>query len=196
MDLIDDDRVFLPLCEYLNSLLSIIDFVGITNHLVSESFDYKANDPFILPVKDSQKRQIYKSNYRNVLTKIIRNIQIPKSCMDIYRSELEDGLLRIFIVAIREQTQQVTIEEHEAGYKVNCPAMISDLIMPLLSRFHSELLDILEQFSDYIKAVDGNASLFFLNAKGSNPISQYIQMWVAKELNILDRPSVGRCIVL
>ncbi len=196
MDIIDDDSIFNPLCEYLNSLLCVIDFDKKNDQSANESFNFEENDPFFLPINESQKSQIYKSNYQKILLKIIRNIQIPKSCIDIFRSEFDDELVMIFIVALRDQTKQVTIEEHDVGYKLNCPAMISDLIMPLLSQFHSEVLTTFENLSDYIKAVDGNTDSLFLNAKNSNPVSQYIQLWVSKELDIPERPLAQGCFVV
>jgi len=196
MDLIDDDSIFVPLCENLNSLLCVMDFSEKNDQLAQKSFDFEANDPFFLPIKTHQNSVIYRSGYKKILSKIINNIQIPKSCVDIFRSEFDDELVSIFMICLRDQTKQVTIEEHDIGYKLNCPAMISDLIMPLLSRFHSEVLITIEQFSAYIEAADGNTDLFFLNAKGSNPVSQYIQMWVAKELGIPERSSAERCLVV
>lgn len=196
MDLIDDDSIFVPFCEYLNSLLCVMDFSKKNDQSAQKSFDFKANDPFFLPINKSQSVVIYKSNYKKILSKIISNIQIPKSCIDIFRSEFDDELVLIFMVSLRDQTKEITIEEHELGYKLNCPAMISDLIMPLLSRLHSEVLTTFEQFSGFIEATRGNPHLLFLNAKGSNPVSQYIQMWVAKELGIPERPSIERCIVI
>lgn len=196
MDLIDDDSIFIPLCEYLNSLLCVMDFSKKNDQSALKSFDFEENDPFFLPIDEPIKVIIYQSDYKKILSKIINNIQIPKSCVDIFRSEFDDELVLIFMISLRDQTKQVTIEEHDNGYKLNCPAMISDLIMPLLIRFHSEVLTTFEKFSAYIKAADGNPDLLFLNAKGSNPVSQYIQMWVAKELGIPERPSAERCLVV
>lgn len=196
MDLIDDNSIFLPLCENLNSLLCVMDFSKKNDQSAEESFDFEANDPFFLPIEASKCIVIYKSQYKNILLKIISNIQIPRSCVDIFRSEFDDELVLVFMASLREQTKQVTIEEHDIGYKLNCPAMISDLIIPLLSRFHSEVLDTFQQFGAAIEAANGNPKQLFLNAKGLNPVSQYIQMWVAKELGFSERSTEDRCLAV
>jgi hypothetical protein len=196
VDLIDDNDIFNPLCEHLNSLLCVMDFSKKNDESGSKSFDFQANDPFFLPIDKLEKKRITNSNYKRLLLKIINNIQIPESCIDIFRSEFDDELVHIFMVSLREQTKVVTIEEHELGYKLNCPAMISDLIMPVLSRFHAEVLSTLKYFYSLLEAVGGNTGSLFLNAKSPNPVSQYIQMFVAKELNIPERPFEQRSVVV
>lgn len=196
MKLIKDKDIMIPLCEHLSALLSVADFDRKNDESANEKFDYKANDPFFLPVENSQKEVVYQSSYIYLLREIVERIQIPKSCLDIFRSEFDDDLVMIFLVSLRDLTKMVEIEEHDKGYIVNCPIMISDLIMPVLGRFHSEIIYTFKEFVDYIDAAGGNKSSLFLNAKGYNAVSQFAQMFVASELGMLDRPFYSNSVVL
>ena len=196
MKLIYDKDIIIPLCEHLNSLLTVADFDRKNDESASESFDYKANDPFFLPIKDSQKEVVYQSNYKNLICEVVKRIQIPESCLDIFKSEFDDELIMIFLVSLRDLTKVVTIEEHSKGYIVHCPIMISDLIMPVLSRLHSEIIYIFEEFNGYINAVSGNKDMLFLNAKGYNAVSQFSQMFVASELGLPEKPLYKKSVVL
>lgn len=188
MDLIDDDKIFLPLSQYVNTFLTVRDFENKNDETASPCFDMRANDPFLIPIEPKYQKQIYNSNYLRLLTKIIVNIKIPESCIDIFRSKLDDELLLLFIVALKNDLKLVTIEEDPHGYKINCSIMISDLIMPLISRFNSEFMATYNHMNSMLEVTRGNVNNLYLNAKGSNPISQYICMFVAKELNIPNSP--------
>ncbi len=189
MDLIDDDKIFLPFSQYVNTFLNVSDFENKNDETASPSFDMKANDPFIIPIDAKYQKQIYNSNYLRLLTKIIINIKIPEPCIDIFRSKLDDELLLLFIVTLKNDLKLVTIEKDHHGYKINCSIMISDLIMPLISRFNSEFMATYKHMNSLLEVVGGNVNNLYLNAKGSNPIYQYICMFVAKELKIPDSPN-------
>ncbi len=188
MDLIEDDKIFLPLSQYINTFLTVRDFENKNDETASPSFDMRANDPFLIPIDAKYQKQIYNSNYLKLITKIIINIKIPEPCIDIFRSKLDDELLTLFIIALKNDLKLVTIEEDTYGYKINCTIMISDLIMPVISRFNSEFMSTFKHMSSLLEAAKGNPNCFYLNAKGSTPVSQYICMFVAKELKIPDTP--------
>lgn len=189
MDLIEDDKIFLPLSQYINTFLTVRDFENKNDETASPSFDMRANDPFLIPIDAKYQKQIYNSNYLKLIKKIIINIKIPEPCIDIFRSKLDDELLTLFIVALKNDLKLVTIEEDTYGYKINCSIMISDLIMPLISRFNSEFMATYNHMNSLLEVIEGNGNNLYLNAKGSNPISQYICMFVAKELKIPDSPN-------
>ncbi|WP_022946100.1 hypothetical protein [Pseudoalteromonas ruthenica] len=196
MKLIEDSDIIQQLSEHLNSLLSVADFDRKNDESASPSFNFKSDDPFFLPIDEPLKEIIYRSSYKQLVCELIKRIQIPESCVDIFRSEFDDELVMIFLVSLKDLTQVVTVEEHEKGYIVHCPIMISDLIMPVLSRLHSEVTYTFGEFSSCIEAVGGNTSSLFLNAKGYNAVSQFVQMFVADELGMPDRPVYQNSVVL
>ncbi|WP_019281445.1 hypothetical protein [Vibrio anguillarum] len=196
MKLVDNSEIIQELSEHLNSLLSVADFDRKNDESASPTFNFKADDPFLLPIDEPVKEVIYRSSYKKLLCEIIKRIQIPESCIDIFRSEFDDELVMIFLVSLRNLTQVVTVEEHDNGYIVHCPIMISDLIIPVLSRLHSEVTYTFSEFSSYIEAFGGNTNSLFLNAKGHNAVSQFVQMFVADELGMPDRPVYQNAVVL
>ena len=159
MDLIEDDKIFLPLSQYINTFLTVRDFENKNDETASPSFDMRANDPFLIPIDAKYQKQIYNSKQKlisnlgkllKLITKIIINIKIPEPCIDIFRSKLDDELLTLFIIALKNDLKLVTIEEDTYGYKINCTIMISDLIMPVISRFNSEFMSTFKHMSSLL----------------------------------------------
>lgn len=185
MNLVDDKRIFIPFCDQLYTHLRVLDFIYKTREIDHPDFDPNKFETLILPVEDEKVlEQLRKSDYVTLVKSVLENVRILESCMDIFRSEMDDELIAFFAHVIRLERGRVQTRPCPQGFSVECSCLISDLILPVLSRLHTEILTTFDQFMRFVEAVGGDTSRLFLNAKGSTPTSQFIQMWVANELGI------------
>lgn len=190
-----DNSIFDSFGEYVSTNISVIDLMTSNKRFI-DGFDYLQNDPFILPIDDSDmKEHLLENGYIDFLAGIINRLQILPDCMDIYRSFFEDGSIEIFKLALKHHLRHVEVTPNEIGILVNCPVSISDIILTPISRVHHEVQLTTRQFMDFYDAVGRDTSRIFLNAKGSNKVSQFIQLWVSGTLGIRNSIPNGTVIV-
>jgi hypothetical protein len=172
-------------CNHLSAHICVLEMVLTSHKFNNPNFDPILDDPMILPVYEEQIRhKLRDCDYLDFLRNVLSKIEIPRNTLDIFYSHLDDNLFELFDVVIKKQKENFTIEEYSNGYLYHCPALVSDVLLPVISSLHSEIILTFEQFIDVINAVDGDAKRIFLNAKGSTAKSQFIQLWVAHHLGM------------
>lgn len=181
--------------EYVSTNISVIDLMGTNEKFMSDGFEQLRNDPFILSIDDLEmKEHLLNNGYVELLDNLKDRLQILPECMDIYRSFFDDKSIEMFQLALKHHLRYVTIAPDVNGVRVDSPASISDIILTPISRVHHEIQLSTHQFLGFYNAVGKDASRLFLNAKGSNKVSQFIQLWVSETLGI--RNSVSNSTVL
>lgn len=165
MKIIDDEVLFKDFCILFNSKLSVLDLYNKFNQLNDKNYDCEKNDPLLLAVND---RSIFEFlndiNYSQFLIKVIRNIAIQDSCIDIFKSVFDENSLLTLIEEINKYKELVSIEIdcENKYYYINVAGFLADIILPLLSQLHLEILRNCHEFEGYVKAVQGDVKRLFL----------------------------------
>lgn len=181
----DNALLFDAFCDHMCANLCVLDFIYKTKQLKDPGFDADRDDPLILSIQNETiVGRFSQINYISLLERVVKKLHILESCSDVFRSEMDDELISLFSRIIDNHKKQVKIKQDPRGLIVHCSAFISDLILPVLSRLHSEVILNFKHFLSMIDAVGGNPNELFLNAKSPSPTSQFIQMWVSNELGI------------
>jgi hypothetical protein len=192
----NNDSLFDSFGEYVSTNISVIDLMGTNEKFMKDGFDQLRNDPFMLPIDDlDMKEHLLKNGYVELLDKLKDRLQLLPECMDIYRSFFENESIEMFQLAVKHHLGYVKIVPDEIGVLVNCPASISDIILTPISRVHHEIQLSTRQFIDFYNAVGKDSKRLFLNAKGSNKVSQFIQLWVSGSLGIRNSISNSTVVV-
>ena len=191
-DLLVDAELFADFCRHLSSSLNVLDFVYTTRKWSQPGFDPLADDAIVLAVtRPDLLARLLELRYPELVVSCIRGFRLLDSCLDVFRSELDDLAVAQFTAALEQLTRVASFELTEHGILIHCPALIADLILPPLGRLHHEILLSLDHFTQMLDAVEGDPQRLFLNAKSPTPESQYVQIWVAYQLGIPWAPDSG-----
>lgn len=177
--------------KQFNSRLNSYDFVLSVGNL-KDNYDPWALTYLTLPVETAEiYTYLLDSDYVVLLTNVIRSIRIEPSCVDIFRSELDDETLSFYVAYLKDQTAKAII--HSSGtsndFRIYTGTLMCDLIWSAISQMHSEMVETFKQFLKYIEVVHGNTSNLFLRPNASTPFSTFIQIWTSKSLNIPTSPN-------
>jgi hypothetical protein len=129
------------------------------------------------------------AEYLEFVVKIIKRIEIPVVCSDIYLSEIDINMFDLINEIIKDQIEKVKIEKDPSHfcYLIKTKDFFSNFILTLISQFHTEVTATYEYFLKYVEALknhSGNINNLYLNAKGSTSFSQFIQLWVADKMKM------------
>lgn len=188
----EDKDLFKTFCNNLSAHITPYGFHQTLWKWKANNFNYLENDPILLLVNDIRTLNKFREiSYEKVLYSICRNLCVLDSCYDVYRSEIADDEFYILVNALKKLRIDVTIEQRDDGYIVNAPTMISDLIMPAISVFHSYTTISLSQLLQAFEIFNGKPINIFLNAKGPTFLTQFIETWVAHINKVPSRPYDG-----
>ena len=180
----------------MSANINVLDLV-YTVRRFGPDFDIQKDDPICLITLDASLfSRLLQFEYQDFLRKFVANLRILPSCHDVYLSELEKQSIELFVMGFERFTANVTVRVADKRFEIHVPALISDLIMPIVGRLHEEILMGLKQFSEFIKAVGSRPDGGFLNAKAPTPESQFIQMWVASKLKVPASPAATVVVVV
>lgn len=191
-----DDKVFEEFCKQMSANINVLDLV-YTVRRFGPDFDIQKDDPILLVTPDMPLfSRLRKLRYKDFLQKFVANLRILPSCYDVYLSEAGQKEVELFVLGFERITANTTVRITDKGFEVHVPALISDLILPILGRLHEEMLMGMKQFGDFIKAVGNRPGAGFLNAKTPTPESQFIQMWISSKLKIPASPTATVVVVV
>jgi len=183
-----DDELFAAFCRHLSASINVIDVLYKLQQLKSGTV-VSEDDPIILVSRDPELFALLKEfNYREFVEACVTRIQIEPSCYDVFLSEVDEDAFKIFVGGFKHLAPQAKVEVTEKGFVVHSPMLIADLILPVISRVHEEVLRSLDHFVKMLVAVGNNPKSLFLNAKSPTPESQFLQLWVALKLKIPTEP--------
>ncbi|GAT62540.1 hypothetical protein [Paludibacter jiangxiensis] len=187
--IVDNKEILHDFYKHFNSRLTSWDFV-IKYKQLKSGYNPREETALILPV-DNEKtyEQLLSNSYPNLVEGILRNIQVEKSCRDVFLSELDEEILSLFEEFIREASLKSEVVIHNERIMIKSYDMFADLIWSPISQFHSELTASVDYFNKYIEAVGGNKECLFLNANSSTSFSYFIQIWVCESLGIPLNPN-------
>lgn len=187
--IVDNKEILHDFYKQFNSRLTTWDFV-IKYKQLKPGYNPRKETALILPVGNEKTYELLLSNsYPSLVENILKNIQIEKSCRDVFLSELDEGIVSLFEEFIREASINSKVIIHNGRITIKAYDMFADLIWSPISQFHSELTASVEYFNKYIEAFGGNKDCLFLNANSSTSFSYFIQIWVCESLRIPLNPN-------
>jgi hypothetical protein len=147
-------------------------------------------ETLVLPGANKMEYSVLKeSGYSELISRIITNLRIEDSCMDILISELEPNQVKFLNARILFDRKHAHVQEDDANsmFLIHSSNFLIDLLLRPFSHFHSEVLIHLDYFTKMLEAVGGDPNQLFLNARSATAFSQYLQIYVAESLNIAIR---------
>lgn len=188
IETIIDEGLFGEFCRHLSASINVVDVLNKLDQLESGMVVSK-DDPSMLVSHDPVIFSLLKEfGYGAFVEAYVGRLRIEASCLDVFLSEIEDDSFSMFVEGFSELAPRVKVEITENGFVVHSAFLIADLILPILSRVHGEILYELDHFLKKLKAVGGDPQSLFLNAKSPTPESQYILLWVTQKLKIPAAP--------
>ena len=196
-DCLLDEQLFNDFCKHVSASLNAVDLVRTTCAFESPAFDHAKDDPILLTAPDLEKiESLHQLNYLGFLQECVRRLRLLPSCSDVFLSEVDEATFKDFQNGMEYYGPRIVVERVENGYKIHLPALISDLVLPVIARVHEEVMHTFDHFTGMIEAVGGDPSRLFLNAKSSTPESQFILFWVATKLGVPARPTDETVVVI
>jgi len=183
-----DEDLFGEFCRHLSASINVIDVLHKLDQL-EPGMVISKDDPSILVRHDPELFSLLKEfEYRAFVEAFVGRLRVEECCHDVFLSEIEKDSFSIFVEGFKQLAPRTKVEVTENGFVVHSALLIADLILPIISRVHEQVLHELEHFINILKAVGGNPQSLFLNAKSPTPESQYILLWVAQKLKIPTAP--------
>lgn len=183
-----ESQLLADFCNHLSANINVIDVFYKLGQFKPE-VDLLADDPILLGSRDPALLSTLKDfGYREFLERYVAQIRILPSCFDVFLSELDKSSFEVFVAGFAHLAPKAVVEETEQGFVLHTAALIADLILPIVSRVHEEILRSLVQWLEILKALGNHPESYFLHAKSATPESQFIQLWVAQKLKIPTAP--------
>jgi hypothetical protein len=197
-DVVIDERLFEEFCRHVSTSINIVEIHYKIDEFKTPDYDFRKDDPIFLAVREpAMTRQLVGFGYQTLLHECIVRLRILPNCRDVYSSELSDDTLEVFRLGFEQCGSAVRVDVlGEKGFHIRCPALVSDILLPVVGRIHGEILSSLDHFTRMLAATGGNPQQLFLNAKSPTPESQYIQVWVATKMNIPFNPGFDTAVVV
>lgn len=179
-----NEDLFGEFCRHMSASINVVDVLHKLDQLEPEMV-LSEDDPSILVRHDSELFSLLKEfEYAAFVEAFVGRLRIEECCHDVFLSEVEKDAFSIFVEGFKQLAPRTKVEVTEDGFVVHSALLIADLILPIISRVHEQVLYELAHFIKMLKAVEGNRQSLFLNAKSPTPESQYILLWVAQKLKI------------
>lgn len=179
-----DDALLADFCKHLSSGINVVDLLDKLEHLKPD-YELSKDDPLLLRTNDPEVFERLKEfKYDELVRACVTSLRIEPSCYDVFLSEIEKDTFAWFVWGFENLTLTVKVEVDERGFVIHTPAFLSDIILPLISRFHHNVLIALDHFQALIKASENNPNAFYVHSKSPTPESQFIDIWVATRLRI------------
>lgn len=188
IETIIDEDLFGEFCRHLSASINVIDVLHKLDEL-EPGMVISKDDPSILVRHDPELFSLLKEfGYAAFVEAYVGRLRIEECCHDVFLSEIEEDAFSIFVEGFKQLAPRTKVEVTENGFVVHSALLIADLILPIISRVHEQILHELDHFLNTLKAVGGHPQSLFLNAKSPTPESQYILLWVTQRLKIPTAP--------
>lgn len=186
-----EDELFNNFCRHMSASINVVDVMCKLRQL-GPGVSIGADDPFILVSRNPKLfARLVSFGYSDFVQEFISRLRIEVACYDVFRSEMNEDELRFIANGLLHFCPRTKSEIAEAGFVISSAFVVTDIILPVVSRLHEEVLQSLHHFCELLDAVGGNPQSLFLNAKSPTPESQFVQFWVASKLNIPTVPFGG-----
>lgn len=157
----------------LRSFLCVLDFIATTQAIIARS---PSTEPLrmILPFTAVFDRPAMTAcDYSSLIGKIIDCLYITPDIEDVFRSQISDEMMELFIKTLPKIRSHSKIEMCEKGLQISTPLLFYEIFSRPLAIFHSEFELSYRQLSYVITRMSSENS--FVSAKGPSAVSNYIR---------------------
>ncbi len=184
-----ENALLSELCKHLSAGINVVDLIDKLDHL-EPGCDIRKDDPILLTTDNLEILERLKEfKYDDLVRTCVASLRIEPRCYDVFLSEVTKDAFDIFVWGFEKLAPTATVEVVDRGFILHTPILIADLILPVISRLHHNILITLEQFLKMLKIANNNPKGFFLNSKTPTPEAQFVDIWVALHLGIPLEPA-------
>lgn len=184
------ESIYPDIMSHIDSYINLVDIIEFWS---DPDNCYKKGKLALFVQQDDILELLEKIQYRDLLKYIIDHIQLDDTVKPVFLSVYNDEIWNLmkYMINIDRKKTKINLNKSEKRYEIETTFFMSEVLYAALSQIHGFLIQTIEQFQTRKDLLSPYKVDFFLNAKGSFLIMNFVQEWCYEKLGFEKKKQNG-----